>query len=309
MGKVYLFMNHGGMGNQMYQYAVARKLQEKYDADIICDLSKYAYNGTDATQRPYVLDRFYLTDRMEYKICKFHKLISAVKRRILAKKCAGMSAEQRFAVFTENGIYFPGGYFECFPESRVKVRNIYVNGLFQAHGFFDDIVPILQKEFRLKEPSSEEVSSLMAQMECENSVCVHWRRGDYLDPKYASSLLVCDDRYYDRAMEEVAARVVNAVFYVFTNSAEDAEYIRDHHDFPYPVRYVNLMLAQEHDDVEDFAIMRACRHYVISNSTFSWWAQYLSDAPEKVVCAPAVWNRQANADGLYQSNWVTIPVE
>lgn len=301
-------MNNGGMGNQMFQYAVARKLQEQYNMDIICDLDKYSYKGTNATKRKYCLDQFLLSERLHYMHSTYRKALYAAKRSILEKIFNKLSPDKRFAKMTEAGMYVPTGYFDYYKESTVRGGTIYVNGLFQAHSYFDEIQPILKREFKLKRQPSKKVSNLVSDMMQKNSVCIHWRRGDYLSSQYADSLLICGEKYYKTAMTYIEKHVQKPEYYLFTNSLDDAEYIKKHIHFQYQINYINLMLEQESDDLEDFRLMCSCRHFIISNSTYSWWAQYLSDNPQKIVCAPSVWNKKMYTGALYQDDWTILPV-
>lgn len=303
---IYLFMNNGGMGNQMFQYAVARRLQIEYGMDIICDLTKFDYKNSNATRRKYCLDEFNLTEHLTYKHEVLPKIYYKVARKIISGK--GMDDIEQYKRLSQRGIFAPKGYFEFYPDEKTNARNLYVNGLFQAHQYFDSILPILRKEFTLRTPPRMELEKIIKKIMGEESVCIHWRRGDYLSDKYRNSLLVCDDEYYNQAIRRISEEVEHPILYVFTNSEEDAEWIKNNHKFDLPVNYINLMIREQHSDLDDFSIMCACKHFVISNSTFSWWAQYLSANDSKIVVAPSIWNRYEDAKGLYFDDWEVIPV-
>lgn len=153
-----------------------------------------------------------------------------------------------------------------------------------------------------------EIETIINKIREEESVCIHWRRGDYLSEQYKDSLLVCNDEYYDQAIRKISERVEHPILYVFTNSEADAEWIKENHKFDIQVNYINLMIQEQHSDLDDFRIMCACKHFIISNSTFSWWAQYLSENDSKVVVAPSIWNRNEDAQGLYFDDWEVISV-
>lgn len=307
---IYLFLNNGGLGNQLYQYAMARSLQEIYGDKIRCDISKFDYKGTNVVKRPLVLNEFQITDRIEFGRYTIPRLVYKVKKKFYEKIFFWTDESVRYKKMSDKGIFAPsGGYFSYFEASLTSQRTKYINGLFQAHEYFDDIRPILQRELIQKyEFLSKETRKVIEKMRNENSVCVHWRRGDYLSPQYAKCLLVCDENYYKKAINKIASKIDNPVFYIFTNSPEDAVTIQENNIFDFPMHYVNLMFDGEHSDTEDFSLMLACKHYIISNSTFSWWAQYLNDDSEKMVCAPSVWNRNEEAKTLYFPEWEIIEV-
>ena len=60
---------------------------------------------------------------------------------------------------------------------------------------------------------------------------------------------------------------------------------------------------------EKIKLMSMCKHFIISNSSFSWWAQFLSNYDEKVVIAPNMWFRNGEKCGLYMDNWILIEVD
>lgn len=304
---IYLFMNNGGMGNQMFQYAVARRLQLECGMDINCDLRSFRYKGSSATRREYCLDAFHLTDRMSYREAPLSRAYVKMLKMVTAKQCPDDPAE-RYRRLTARGIYTPEGYYNFYLEEKTRDANRYVNGLFQAHRYFDSIRAYLREDFTFRGSPSGEIAKVLEQLKSEESVCIHWRRGDYLQEQYRNSLLVCSDEYYNRGIQRIRERVSNPIFYVFTNSAEDAMWIRNNHRFTVPVCYVNLMLKEAHTDLDDFRLMCACRHFILSNSTFSWWAQYLSSNPSRVVLAPSIWNRSMNTEELYMDDWEIIPV-
>lgn len=303
---IYLFMNNGGMGNQMFQYAIARRLQIEYGMNIVCDLTKFDYKNSNATKRKYCLDEFNLTEHLEYNHTVVPKIYYKIAKKIISRKKID-SAEQ-YKRLNRKGIFAPEGYFEFYQDEKTNAKNLYVNGLFQAYQYFDAILPVLRKEFILRTPPPMEIETIINKIREEESVCIHWRRGDYLSEQYKDSLLVCNDEYYDQAIRKISERVEHPILYVFTNSEADAEWIKENHKFDIQVNYINLMIQEQHSDLDDFRIMCACKHFIISNSTFSWWAQYLSENDSKVVVAPSIWNRNEDAQGLYFDDWEVISV-
>lgn len=95
-------------------------------------------------------------------------------------------------------------------------------------------------------------------------------------------------------------KVKNPHFFVFS---DDLNWVKENLK-----TNVNITFVDSHNDsCNELNIMKHCKNFIISNSTFSWWAQYLSDNLGKVVVAPRPWLRKIPSD-IYMENWITIPV-
>lgn len=104
---------------------------------------------------------------------------------------------------------------------------------------------------------------------------------------------VCSEHYYQEAMKRIVEEIPYAKFFVFTDDVKGA---RDHFSFPYEVVF------ESGDDPvwEKLRLMYSCKHFIIGNSTFSWWAQYLGRNPSKIVYAPKRWrNSDEDCSGMY----------
>ena len=136
-----------------------------------------------------------------------------------------------------------------------------------------------------------------------NGVCLHIRRGDYFSPQYINTHAVCDERYYAEAVSQAKEMIENPVFFVFSNDHESLEWIKQNYSFPpVDIRYVDLA----NPDYEELRLMKACKHFIISNSTFSWWAAVLSEeSSSKMVWAPKVWVKGSPCT-LNMDSWRTL---
>jgi hypothetical protein len=321
----------GGLGNQMFQYAFARKLQKATGDDALA-LTGYHLAGTgnraDMLFSLNIADGITLCDEAQQaKAEAFQEpyLRRLSLRRKLARRCRPLSGmPERYVralspkgFFTSCEAYLAQEYRVIREEadgawtadaSICALGEKYVEGNFQTYRYWADIAPELLGELSVKTPPSAENRAMLEELEGCESVCVHIRRGDYLAPEYAH-LNVCDRSYYGRAMaamqEQLGRRQKRAVFYIFSNNHEELTWIRTNYDFSaYEVRYVDL----GNPDYEELRLMYTCKHFIISNSTFSWWGQMLSGNPDKLVFAPSVWNRQCRADGIYLPNWQLVKV-
>lgn len=293
----YIIRLDGGLGNQMFQYAHARYLVSLYGGQIMLD------TGSFKEQMEYVspLSHFALSGKPAETMATapvFAKL-AVLKAKVF--KRLGLLTESNYTRMARMGIVNQARteYYD-FLLSPTRTYN-YIYGNWMSHKFFGDIGGILKKEFQIITPPSEANARMLARIaSAESPVCVHIRRGDYCSDKWASKLLVCDYEYYKDAVDYIRKTVPSPTFFVFSNTHDDLDWIKQNYHFEGDIEYVDL----SNPDYEELRLMAACKHFILSNSTFSWWAQFLCTYPEKVVAAPRIWNNGAwNVSDLIMDEW------
>lgn len=297
----------GGLGNQMFEYAMARKLQMDLGIDRI---------GFDLTvvnsdqQRSLSLQHFAFFEKIE--VIKDKSTMTKLQE-IIAKKLVSYFIAGRQEETAGKREDFWGKFFGLFgivqrDHSLIKKnfwlkfhRNIYMNGWFQDAEKLQPIRDILLNDFRWipTQVSKTENSDVYRQIVSSNAVCVHIRRGDYVNNPIFD---VCGNAYYYRAMEYMQRTLSNPVFYIFSDAVDEIESTMR---FPCPV----VLIKGDHQDYEDLYLMKSCRHFIMSNSTYSWWAQFLGQARDKVVVAPKKWCLTEDMNvGVYMKDWVLMDV-
>lgn len=297
----------GGLGNQMFEYAMARKLQIDLGIDRI---------GFDLTvvnkdlQRSLSLQHFTLFENVEI-IEEKGKI--ALFQEVFAKKLVSYFIAGRQEGLAGRREDFWGrlfGFFGIVQRDHSLIqenfwlrchRNIYMNGWFQDAEKLLPIRDVLLDEFNWipTEVSGIESSDIYRQIVSTNAVCVHIRRGDYVNNSIYD---VCKDAYYYHAIEYMKQVVDNPIFYIFS---DDIDAVKRAMEFSCPVVYVE----EEHEDYEDLFLMKHCRHFIMSNSTYSWWAQFLGEAEDKVVVAPKKWCLMEEMKvGVYMEDWVLTDI-
>jgi len=294
----------GGLGNQMFQYAMARRFQVEYGIDQI---------GLDLTVinrdplRNFSLHHFAFFDRIQVIENKNHM---ARTQEFLAQKLVSYfiaGRQEKTAGDREN---FLAAFFALFgviqrdhslAKDKLFLRlhkNIYMNGWFQEAKMLEPVRDLLLEDFQWK-PTDIANTSVCRQILSTNAVCVHIRRGDYVNNPIFD---VCGNAYYYKAMEYMKGILANPVFYIFSDAADEIENTMR---FPCPV----VLIREEHQDYEDLYLMKSCRHFIMSNSTYSWWAQFLGQARDKVVVAPKKWCLTEDMMvGVYMKDWVLMDV-
>lgn len=310
-----------GLGNQMFEYGFAKFLKKVCgEKDKIVINNYFFENGK---RRNYSLFHFELDDTVTV-LSNFKQKITTAYFILRLFSCYPKVAfkwffshsrpydEDTFAYSSKKGMYVNFNTFHRFDISPSKAKMKFIYGNYENYSYIEPVLDDLRKEFTVKTEPSEENKKVLERLNSCESVCVHIRRGDYLDPQWAM-LNVCDFDYYQKGMDELQSCHPNAKFFIFSNTHEDIEWIKENYHFKQEVEYIDL----NNPDYEELRLMRACHHFVISNSTFSWWASVLAERDYKTVVVPERWVLETNsptdqlispkeAGGLYLPEWIKI---
>ncbi|MBR0256098.1 MAG: alpha-1,2-fucosyltransferase [Synergistaceae bacterium] len=303
------------LGNQLFRYAMARTLQLKFypNYDLIINTNAFKnvtdqrkQEGFDCTIRDFKIKVAGYTDKLPSQ-CKtlLQKCLSVVRGRIFYKILPyRLFKSADFNIFHPIlnifGLYIPGTLTSYIKPHRSSSKNILVQGCFEHSAYFDGIRDTLLEEFTPIHDPLPRNSSFLRDITSSDSVCVSIRRGDFLSPKISAEFNVCNEEYFVTAMKAIREEIPGCKFFVFSDDVDDVK--RNMH-FPFDVTY-----ERGNDPVwEKLRLMYSCRHFIISNSTFSWWAQYLSRNPGKIVYAPIPWLWDGgNGESIYSSYVRTI---
>ena len=279
MKKIELILS-GGLGNQMLQYAYARKVQlDSGNCKLVINTVLY---DSDRFKRNFSLMQFFLNEDVDV-INKAHPLI----------RVAG-----GFSNYFEKTIYNIFSFFNiCIWRSK-KYRKLkdcqYIYGYFQSEKYFHKYARLIKKELHVKTRTEQKNIAILNRINSTNSVCIHIRRGDYI----SENLLMCDQKYYETAISYMKAELDNPTFFLFS---DDIKWVKDNYK---DANYVYVENANK--DYQELELMYNCKHFIMSNSSFSWWAQYLSDYDDKIVIAPAKWMPNDIVSDIYMDNWCII---
>lgn len=181
-----------------------------------------------------------------------------------------------------------------------KINKLFTYGSFEKYSYFSSIKEILKNELRPTHPILESNKRLYSIINETNSVCLAVRRGDFLIGNNKKIFHVCDEVYFEEAIKYMKERIDNPTFIVFSN---DIEWVKEKIRIEGPVYY-----ESGKDPVwETFRLMYSCKHFIISNSTMHWWAQFMSKNEDKIVVAPDRWyNAPGWEEHLMLDNFVRI---
>lgn len=266
----------GGLGNQMFQYAAARRLALQHGTDVRLDLRWF---GTQTTRELALLN---LAVRAapapaDLLLRGFpDEWTGSGRRSRLRARMAARRQGQVLLAESRPGVFQPA--LLTAPDAATLV------GYWQSEKYFVDVAQELREEFSSPRPPSPRDASIRAEIEQTGGVSLHVRRGDFAHDASASAHGLSSPDFYRRAMSLVDDELGSPVYYGFS---DDPDWVLEN------IRHPRLRMvasadrtAQAHDDL---ALMAACRGHIVANSTFSWWGAWLGSAPDKLVVAPRQW--------------------
>jgi hypothetical protein len=278
----------GGLGNQMFQYAAGLALAEQLGAQLLCDCYFYT--------KPAVVQRQGLSEfGIQVVECRDPRpwgALRAIGRTFGADKHNPL---RRAVRFTED--------ISCFNSEVLQLTApCYLVGHFQSWRYFAGHEASVRRSFDWTRIGNDQTKAVEAQIRAAtNPVAVHVRRGDYTKPDNVEFFGLLGADYYRRAREAIEASVVSPTYFLFSDDPAAAQ--AELKDWP------DMVPVGGFSAHEDLKLMALCNHFIIANSTFSWWAAWLGQSPEKRVVAPVNWFAPAHAGRTsladrYPANWL-----
>jgi len=266
----------GGLGNQMFQYALGRHLAMKHRTELKLDATFLLDRSPrdDFVYRDYDLTVFGIDNILATRedLERFPHITHPFLYRHLLARIPHWSRH----VCREKDFRFDPHVLETPDDS-------YFEGYWQNEQYFKEIEGIIRREFTVKEPADRELSDTIAE---SNAVCVNVRRGDYVtNPSSRKMHGFVGEEYYQRAIQSIIGRVADPAFFVFS---DDIDWCREHLSLPQGATFVTHHYAGKKFGAY-LKLMTLCRHFIIPNSSFAWWAAWLCGNREKIVIAPSRW--------------------
>jgi Glycosyl transferase family 11 len=287
----------GGLGNQMFQFSAAYSLALKNKTQIgIClDRGQNVSSGDNFTKREFELTTLFnlpITHFVEPKLINFYagenlSWFEKVKHKL-----------KRIDSFQETSTIFDPQLFEL-------GSNSLIDGYFQSEKYFSTISDQLRKAFSFNVHLLNEKSKLLKEKISVNTVGIHVRRGDYVSkPDINNTHGTCSVNYYREALDLLDENKIDQII-IFS---DDPEWVHANLKFRYPTTIVDWNIGGE--AWQDMFLLSLCHHFIIANSSFSWWAAWLSSYSDKVVVAPAQWfkDKEKNyfTQDLLPESWIRI---
>jgi hypothetical protein len=284
---------HGGLGNQLFQYALGRNLALKNNTELKLDISFYKTQE----KRKYLLNNFNIVEN--FLGDKEDNNLKAIKRKY--------SPSWFLNKITKKIIYLkedPQKYFQFDQRTLNTLSNmtIYLDGYWQNEKYFLDAKDHLLKELSFRNIPVPKYFDILKKIEETNSISMHFRRGDYVNEKgYYTPLL----DYYHNALDKIIQTTGNKNLRLFIFS-DDIDWVKKEFKTEYPMTYVDA--DNNLSDYEQLIAMSKCKHNIIANSSFSWWGAWLNTNKDKLVICPPEWTEPGkyNTDSLFPNSWIRL---
>jgi hypothetical protein len=268
----------GGLGNQMFQYAIAKAFSLE-------------------TKRPFQLDNsiFESYKLHNYGLHHFNiqsnfylpESIWKIRLKKLFHKVVFYNEDHHAFNFNPNLI-------------QTKSDILFLEGYYQTQKYFLKYEKEIRADFEIVSPLKQQTIETVAYMQSVNSVSIHFRRGDYIgNPVHETD----NTTYYKDAIKFIESKVEKPVYFLFS---DDIPWVKENFTSNFETHFVDFNDAST--NFEDLKLMSSCKHNIIANSSFSWWGAWLNSHLNKIVIAPKVWfnTEKVNTSDLIPENWIKL---
>jgi hypothetical protein len=279
----------GGLGNQMFQYAIGKAMAKRHDSAFELDLDflldRTPNKAPGFVFRDYDLDVFSLNPR----IAPPGQERKYSRPGFLEKVFAGFKSK---TVYREQFFHFNKDVLSIHPD-------VYLDGYWQSAKYFESVEKELRADFKFVHDIESQSKKMHEDILQTDSICVNVRRADFLNNSYHG---VCGMSYFEPAIHQLASSLSNPKIFVFS---DDPQWCLDNFKSKFSMEIVD----HSHKGFKfsnQLQLMAACKHFIIPNSTFAWWAVWLSNKKESKVIAPARWFGDTTIDtrDLIPEHWM-----
>lgn len=286
----------GGLGNQLFTYAAAKRLAYANDAELVIDhISGFEHDHT--YKREYMLDYFKVNDR---KAKWWERLPN---KRILGRIFQALFKNEKFDnrrfIFQET-IHLDKRLLNL----KLKHKYSFFQGYWQSEYYFLDIASNIRTCLSLNVSNFSFEEQIVRDIKNSNSVSLHVR---FFEDKLGTDFTI-SEQYYISAMEYISSNLNNPHFFIFSDKPDLLTTFLSK-CIAYKHQIVDLTkLESKKTDIAEFELMSMCKHNIIANSTYSWWAAWLGDQRNKIVIAPNFKSFDGvcgwGFEGLIPESWV-----
>lgn len=286
----------GGLGNQMFQYAFAVALQQKFpDERVLIDPSGFKgyplHNG-------YELKRIFNATIPEATVKEQMSVFYPLRNYRMWQIGTRILPRRKTVIRESEDMGYDANILRA-------DKSAYYLGYWQTEKYFKDIREQIIDAFKFPElPSDSPNIEVIDKISSKNAVSLHVRRGDYV--KIGNTQGICTLDYYKKALKLMTEKTAPTIFVVFS---DDIKWCRDNiQDLLGGVPAIYVDWNKGEDSFRDLQLMSMCKHNLIANSSFSWWGAWLNQNPKKVVIAPSRWMNGLGWSDIIPENWHKVKV-
>ena len=287
----------GGLGNQLFQYAAARRLSIHHNTPLRLDIDFFEKYKLHAYGLNHFCIKEEFADTDEIATLKWTPRNSLAKSSLIYRPLHAIERNFRRSIFYERKLrpYDPNILNTPF--------DVYLDGYWQSEKYFSDVESIIRREFTFRNKPDDRNRNLAEEISKTESVSVHVRRGDLVSDPKNRIFATCSQNYYYRCAAMIAEKVANPHFYIFS---DDSNWVKANLHLDGATTFVT------HNDAakahEDLRLMSLCKHHIIANSSFSWWGAWLGTNSNKIIFAPVRWFNDPSFDtrDLIPSTWIKL---
>lgn len=286
----------GGLGNQIFQYAVGRAVSLRRNMRFALDVSGFdrykLHNG-------FELNKAFNLNVPIANQSDFDGILgvrsSSIVRKFLTRDTFRCLRGSRFIVEP---------HFHFWPKIQNLQNSSYLVGYWQSERYFTELESVIRSDLIFRSPMSLEDLRIATTISAANAISLHVRRGDYAtNPETLAEHGLCGLDYYHAAVRYLVEHTNDPVFFVFS---DDTHWVKNNLSLGYPLYFVDHNRGQ--DSYNDMRLMSMCKHHIIANSSFSWWGAWLNSSKDKIVVAPKRWfaNTKRDTKDLIPAGWIQI---
>ena len=285
----------GGLGNQMFQYAFGKMLSKKNNTHLKIDTTFLL----DRTPRENFVFRDFDLDifDLELKSINLRKLSKILSPEINKKR---NPFKKKYVILNEDSFAFN-------TKNIISSKNSYLNGYWQSESYFKEIEAEIRADFQIKIPLSAQAQEIAQDIQTKNSVCINFRRADYVNLKSSSETHgVTAMDFYTTAISLLSQQYDDLHLYIFS---DEIEWCKENINWDLPITFVDHSVKGPKFS-NYFQLMISCNHFIIPNSTFAWWAAWLGTCKFKKVIVPKKWflneELQSQTEQMHPDSWIKI---
>ncbi len=259
----------GGLGNQLFQYAFSRYIEflTGHPSVLYTGIYDQKFNEEGLTLRNFSLDIFN-TDYV------------GANGSVVCEK-----------IITENDF-----------TNKIQFNNTFFKGYWQCIDYYGSILDTLADELSInKSYISNDIQSIADMIRSTESLSLHVRRTDYLNPTNQNIFCQLTQNYYETSIKCIIDKIgCKPILYIFS---DDYDYVKSEME---NFMGCKTVIMPPRKDYEDFYLMSAAKHHIIANSSFSYWSALLSNNTDSITAGPKYWFKHTPTPRLYLDSWICI---